>query len=216
MSHPHRAPKRRPALPAVLSIMLLAAAAVPALAENQAFRIDPEHTQIGFKVKHFFSKVPGRFNTFEGSAQLDPADLSKGSVSITIDAASIDTNDAARDKHLRSDAFFAVETYPKITFTSTRVVPAGPDKLKIEGNLTIRGVTRPVTLDVDVLGFGPGYGGLRGGFEARATINRQDFGVKWNDVVEGGGLVLGNDVEILLNVEVLHPKEKKPAAAKGR
>ncbi|HEU4403374.1 MAG TPA: YceI family protein, partial [Candidatus Polarisedimenticolia bacterium] len=178
-------------------------------AAADTYTIDPEHTNIGFKVKHFFSKVPGRFNKFEGTMTLDQADLSKATVNVSIDAASIDTNEPARDKHLRSDAFFDVEKNPKITFQSTKVRPAGPNKLQIDGNLSIRGVTKPVTLDVDVLGFGPdAWGGYRGGFEAHTQINRLDYGVSWNDVVEGGGYILGNDVEITLNIEAVKQKPK--------
>ncbi len=201
---------RRGAITAAAAAIALAASA-PAQAAMETFRIDPEHTNIGFKVRHFFSKVPGRFNKFEGQIRLDRENLAKGSsVEITIDAASIDTNDEKRDQHLRSADFFDVANHPKLTFKSTKVRQAGDNKLKVDGNLTIRGVTRPVTLDVDVLGFGKGYG-FRGGFEANTTINRKDFGVAWNDIVEGGGYVLGNDVEIVLNVEAVRLQQKAGA-----
>jgi polyisoprenoid-binding protein YceI len=194
------------------AIAILSVASTPAQAQMEAYRIDAEHTNIGFKVRHLFSKVPGRFNKFEGQIRLDREDLTKGSVEITIDAASIDTNEPARDKHLRSDAFFDVENHPKMTFKSTKVREDGEDRLKIDGNLTIRGVTKPVILDVDVLGFGKGYG-FRAGFEARTRINRKDFGVSWNDVVEGGGYILGDDVDIVLNVEAVRLKKEKTASA---
>ncbi len=201
---------RRGAITAAAAAIALAASA-PAQAAMETFRIDPEHTNIGFKVRHFFSKVPGRFNKFEGQIRLDRENLAKGSsVEITIDAASIDTNDEKRDQHLRSADFFDVANHPKLTFKSTKVRQVGENKLKVDGNLTIRGVTRPVTLDVDVLGFGKGYG-FRGGFEANTTINRKDFGVAWNDIVEGGGYVLGNDVEIVLNVEAVRLQQKAGA-----
>ena len=195
---------RRSATAVLLSLALIALAEArssQALAVTETYKIDPEHTNVGFRIRHFFSKVPGRFNKFEGVITLDREELSKGSVEITIDAASIDTNEAARDKHLRSADFFDVEKHPTITFKSIRVSKASENRLKVEGNLTIRGVTKPVTLDVDVLGFGKGYG-FRGAFEARTTIDRQDFGVSWNDIVEGAG-VLGNDVEIALDVEAV-------------
>lgn len=191
---------------ALAAVALLSVAPTPALAETETYRIDPEHTSIGFKIRHFFSKVPGRFNTFEGQIVLDRENLTKGSsVEITIDTASIDTNEPSRDKHLRSDAFFDVENHPKMTFKSKRVKSAGENKLKIEGDLTIRGITKRVTLDVDVLGFGKGYG-FRGGFEARTTIDRQDFNVSWNDIIEGAG-VLGDDVEIVMNIEAVRLKK---------
>jgi polyisoprenoid-binding protein YceI len=206
-------------LTAALSALALCAApgaaTIPAFGATETYRIDPEHTNVGFRIRHFFSKVPGRFNTFEGTITLDRQDLSKGSVEITIDASSIDTNEPARDKHLRSADFFDAEKHPKIAFRSTEVKKVADNRLKVSGNLTIRGVTKPVTLDVEVLGFGPGYG-FRGAFEARTTINRQDFGVAWNDVVEGGGAVLGNEVEILINLEAVRQSPKPAAAAPGR
>lgn len=196
---------------ALVLAALLPASAVFAAPEN--YTIDPEHSAVGFTIRHLFSKVPGRFTKFEGTLILDRDDFTKSSVQVSIDAASIDTNEPARDKHLRSDAFFDVEKNHTLTFQSTKVRSMAPNKLQIDGNLTIRGTTKPVTLDADILGFGPGYGGgFRGGFEARTKINRQDFGVAWNDVVEGGGYVLGNDVDITLNVEAakVQPKPADP------
>jgi polyisoprenoid-binding protein YceI len=195
---------------ALVAAALLAPAR--ALAATESYTIDPNHSAVGFKIRHLFSRVPGRFTKFEGTIRLDQADLSKGSVQFTIQAASIDTDEPARDKHLRSDAFFDVENHPKITFQSTRVKNAAPNKLQVDGNLTIRGTTKPVTLDVDVLGFGPGLGAYRAGFEARTRINRQDFGVKWNDIVEGGGYVLGDDVDITINIEAARDKPKAAGA----
>lgn len=187
------------------------AVALPSMAGIEDYDIDKEHTSIGFKIRHFISKVPGQFNSFEGTISLDPDDLTKGSVSVTIDAASIDTNEPARDRHLRSDAFFDVENHPKITFVSRSIRSTGQDKLAIEGDLTIRGITKRVTLDVDALGFGEIYGVKRAAFEARATIDRQDFKVSWNDFVEGGGAILGDEVTIIINLEAKLRKEK-PAA----
>ncbi len=210
--------------PAPLLIAALAVASVsfalpaPTPAVMETYKIDAEHTNIGFRVSHLvFTKVPGRFNKFEGTLMLDRADLVKGSVGLTIDAASIDTNEPARDKHLKSDAFFDVEKFPKITFQSTRVKQVGRNKLQVEGKLTIRDVTKPVTLDVDVLGFGSdGYGAYRAAFEAHTKIDRQDFGVSWNDVVEGGGLMVGNEVEINLSIEAIRQKAAQPGAKSGR
>ncbi len=188
------------------AVALLSVAPTPALAETETYRIDAEHTNIGFKIRHFFAKVQGRFNTFEGQIVLDRDNLTKGStVEIVIDTASIDTNDDSRDKHLRSPDFFDAENHPKMTFKSKKVRSAGKNKLKVEGDLTIRGITKPVTLEVDVLGFGKGYG-FRGGFEVSTTIDRMDFKVSWNDIVEGAG-VLGDDVEILMNIEAVRLKK---------
>lgn len=210
------------AAPSVTALVLVAALAVapsPALAAMETYKLDLEHTSIGFKVSHLvFSKVPGRFNKFEGAIVLDPGDLTKGLVNVTIDAASIDTNLPARDRHLRSEAFFDVEKYPTVTFESTRVKKAGEKKLQVEGNLTMHGITKPVTLDVDVIGFGPdGYGVYRAGFEAHTRINRQDFDVSWNDLVEGGGAMVGDDVDIVLSIEAMRQKQPQaPEEKKGK
>ena len=205
--------RARRAAGAILVGLFFPASALLAAPEN--YKIDPEHSAVGFTIRHLFSNVPGRFTKFEGKMVIDRDDFTKSSVDVSIDAASIDTNEPARDKHLRSDAFFDVEKNPKLTFKSTKVRVVSKDKLQIDGNLTIRGTTKPVTLDADVLGFGPGYGGgFRGGFEARTKINRQDYGVAWNDVVEGGGYVLGNDVNITLNVDAAKDQPKPPDAGK--
>jgi polyisoprenoid-binding protein YceI len=191
----------------------LALTATPALAAPETYTIDPAHSAIGFSIRHLFSRVPGRFTKFEGKIVLDREDWSKSTVQASIDAASVDTNEPARDKHLRSDAFFDVAKNPKISFQSTVVKQVAANKLQVSGNLTIRGTTKPAILDVDALGFGPAYGGgYRGGFEAHTKVNRQDYGVAWNDVVEGGGAVLGDEVDITINVEAVK-EEPKPAAS---
>ena len=203
------------ALPALILVAAgLLPAATPAFAAPETYLIDPAHSGVGFSVRHLFSRVPGRYTKFEGKIVVDRDDYSKSSVEVSIDATSIDTNEPSRDKHLKSPDFFDVAKHPKLTFKSTKVKQSGPNKLSVEGDLTIRGTTKTVTLDVDVLGFGPGYGGgLRGGFEGRTRINRQDFGVAWNDIIEGGGAVLGEDVDISLNVEAAKEKPAQPAAS---
>lgn len=184
----------------VLALML-GFLATPSQAAQVKYDLDVEHTSVGFKVRHFFSKVPGRFDTFSGVLMIDEENLVNSSLTVEIEASSINTNEEARDRHLRSDAFFDVENHPTITFVSTAVRKQGEGKLTMDGNLTIRGITKKVTLDVEVLGFGELYNRRRGAFEASTTINRKDFNVSWNDFVEGGGAVLGEDVEIELNVE---------------
>lgn len=205
-------------------VTFVAAAAVAALATFAAapralaadtYVLDPNHTTVGFTVRHFFTKVPGKFTKFEGTIQYDSADLSKSTVTVTIETASIDTEVADRDKHLRSADFFDAEKNPKITFVSSKVKPMGANKAQIEGTLTIRGVTKTVTLDVDLLGSGPdAWGGYRAGFEAHTKINRMDYGVAWNRVVEGGGSVLGDDVDINLSIEAIRQAPKPPEPAK--
>ncbi len=192
----------------VAAALLALAPPSPARAEAASYLVDPEHTAGNFSIRHFFSRVPGRFTRFEGAVVADPQNLTAGSVTFSIDASSIDTNEAARDRHLRSDAFFDVENHPRITFVSRKVSRAGEGKLKVEGDLTIRGITRRATLDVEVLGFGTLYGVDRAAFEVRTKINRHDFKVSWNDVVEGGGYILGDEVEIVINLQA---KKAKPA-----
>jgi polyisoprenoid-binding protein YceI len=202
---------------------MLAAAALgtivlvsPAGAAVETYKIDSGHSQVGFAIRHLFSKVPGKFNTYEGTISVDPKDLSKSAVEVSIDTASIDTGNKDRDGHLASPDFFDAAKFPKMTFRSTSVVPQGTNKATMKGELTMHGVTKPVTLEVDILGMGPGMGGrFVGGFEAKGKINRQDFGVAWNKVLEGGGSILGDEVDIVINIEAVRdkPKEEPPAAA---
>jgi polyisoprenoid-binding protein YceI len=206
---------RRLALPA-LGMMLLAASA---MADPEPFKIDPAHSNVGFSVRHFFSKVPGNFKTYEGTILMDPKDLSKTSVDVSIDASSIDTGNSDRDKHLQSPDFFDASKFPKITFKSTSVTPQGTSKATLKGDLTMHGVTKPVTLDAEVLGFSPDpWGNYRGGFEAKTKIKRSDFGISWNKVLEGGGTMLSDDVDITIDVEGVRqapPKEGAPAPKKN-
>jgi polyisoprenoid-binding protein YceI len=177
----------------------------------ETYKIDPGHSQVGFSIRHFFSKIPGKFNTYEGTIALDPQDLSKSVVEVSIDTASIDTGNKDRDSHLQSPDFFDAQKFPKMTFKSTSIVPQGTNKATMKGDLTMHGVTKPVTLDVEILGMGTGMGGRKtAGFEAKGKLNRQDFGVAWNKALEGGGAVLGDEVEIAINIE---GAGEKPAAA---
>jgi polyisoprenoid-binding protein YceI len=200
--------RRRPV--AVFALLALAAvAAAPAVLAADTYTIDVGHSNVGFTVRHFFSKVPGHFTKYEGTITYDAQDISKSTVNVSIDTASIDTNLPKRDDHLRSADFFDAEKNPKITFVSTKVSSTGKNKAQVDGTLTIRGVSKPVTLDVDILGSGPdAWGGKRIGLEARTKINRQDFGVSWNKVLEGGGTMLSDDVDIVLNVEGMVPPPK--------
>ena len=167
--------------------------------------IDPSHTQVGFAVRHMaVSKVRGRFTTFEGTLVIaeDPA---QSSVSVTIDATSIDTRDENRDNHLKTNDFFDVENHPSWTFTSTAVRYLGKGKLEVDGALTIRGTTRAVTLDASLEGVvRDPYGNRRVGFSASAEINRDDFGVSFGAVMEAGGLVVAKKVTIEIEVEAVH------------
>jgi polyisoprenoid-binding protein YceI len=198
----------------VLMLCLLPAAALMAAAEGpkvETYKVDPGHSNVGFSIRHFFSKVPGRFKTYDGTIALDPKDLSKGTVNVSIDTGSIDTGVEDRDQHLKSPDFFDAAKFPKMTFVSTEVLPKGTNHATVKGNLTLHGVTKPVTLEADVLGFSPDpWGGYRGSFEAKTTLKRSDFGISWNKAVEGGGLLLGEDVEVTLNIEAVREGPKTP------
>jgi polyisoprenoid-binding protein YceI len=173
-------------------------AAAPAAAAD--WRIDVTHSELSFRVRHLVSRVRGTFRDWEGSITADPANLAGGSVNVEIRTASIDTNHERRDNHLRSDDFFDVENHPTMTFRSTRVQTQG-ERIRVHGDLTIRGVTRPVVLEGSYLGSVPeANGGQRMAFEASTTVNRHDFGVSWNRAAEGGGVVLGDQVTIDLVV----------------
>ena len=166
------------------------------------YQIDSNHTTVGFKVRHLFSYVRGTFDTFEGSFDYVPDHPEQWQVAATIQADSIDTRVADRDKHLRSADFFDVGKYPAITFKSTSVTDATPTSAKLHGLLSIHGVEQPVVLDLAIHGEGhEGSMGLRSGFTAITTINRKTFGLTWNKVVESGQLLVGEDVEITLDIE---------------
>ena len=165
--------------------------------------IDPVHSDVSFSVRHMMvSKVRGRFGAFSGQL-VTGEDITGSTVSATIDATSIDTNNEQRDNHIRSADFFDVVNHPTWTFTSTGV-RADDGDLYLDGELTIKGVTRPVTLSLQVEGFGPdAFGGTRAGFSATTTINRNDFGVDISMPLDGGGVVVGDKVAITLEIEAV-------------
>jgi polyisoprenoid-binding protein YceI len=165
--------------------------------------IDPVHSEIGFSVRHLMvSKVKGTFKTFEGAINIAEDPL-QSSVTVTIDSASIDTRDEGRDNHLRSTDFFSVDEHGKFTFVSTSVRPSGSDYL-VTGDLTIKGVTKPVVLELEFNGVSPDpWGGTRAGFSASTEISRKDFGVDFNIPLEGGGVVVGEKVKINIEIEAV-------------
>ena len=163
--------------------------------------IDPSHSNVGFVARHaMVTKVRGAFNEFDGTAVVDP-DFARSRVNLVIQAASIDTRNDQRDEHLRSNDFFAMDTYPQITFASTAVAQTGPATLEITGDLTIKGVTRAVTVpfEFDGLAADP-FGNLRAGFEGSVAINRKDFRVTWNTALETGGVLVSD--KIVLEFEI--------------
>lgn len=198
-----------------LVVALSFASAVQAAPTTYA--IDTNHSHVGFSVRHFFSKVPGNFTKFTGSIVYDPAKPAEAKVNAEIDASSINTRNEKRDGHLKTEDFFWAEKHPTLTFESSKVTAAGEGKLKVEGNLTMRGVTKPVVLDVTYLGAGEtGNGESRAGFEAVTKVNRKDFGINWNRTLDQGGVMLGDDVEIRIDIEAVHKSEAKAEAAPAK
>lgn len=182
---------------------------VPALAFSATWTIDPEHSHIQFSVRHLMvSNVKGVFGKVQGTVDIDDKNITKSSVKVSIETESINTGVAKRDTHLRSADFFDVARFPTMTFVSKKVAQAGKDKLQVTGDLTIHGVTREVVLDVD----GPSaetkdpWGSIRRGASATTKINRKDFGLNWNKALETGGVVVGDEVTINLEVELIKAK----------
>ena len=166
--------------------------------------VDQSHSTIGFAVKHMMvSKVKGQFDSYTADIEAaDLSDLTTAKIAVSIDTASINTNSADRDTHLKSADFFDVENYPTITFNSTSVIDDG-DEYKVTGDLTIKGITKPVTLEVEYGGKGTNPWGVEVyGFEGETKINREDFGLTWNTVLETGGVLVGKDIKIQLELEI--------------
>jgi len=165
--------------------------------------VDKAHSTVTFKIKHLMSKVTGSFGDFDGTITTDFANLGASGVTFTIQAASIDTANADRDKHLRSPDFFDVEKFPTITFTSSKITKTGDDSFDVTGILTMHGVSKEITLPVTFLGAGQDpWGNTKAGFEVETRLARQDYGIVWNKGLETGGFLLGNEVEIAINLEV--------------
>lgn len=169
------------------------------------YTIDPTHSRIGFVARHaMITKVRGSFNAFSGSGHFDPADPSAISLSLTITAESIDTRNADRDNHLRSNDFLDMATYPEITFTSTQVEANGDEGYRVTGDLTLKGVTKPVTVDFELTGtVTDPFGNERLGFEGTTTINRKDWGVNFNAPLEAGGVLIGEKVTLEFEVSAI-------------
>jgi len=185
---------------------LAAVLSLPAGAATSEWKIDPQHSSAQFSVRHLaISTVRGAFSKVNGTLELDDNDITKSTVDVTIDVSTVDTREPDRDKDLRSDKFFDVAHYPSITFKSRKVQQIAPGKLKVTGDLTIRGTTKEVVLDVE----GPTapvkdpWGNVRAAVSSTTRLNRQDFGVKWNATLDNGGVVVGDDVNITIDVEMI-------------
>lgn len=169
------------------------------------YTIDAAHSRVGFVARHaMVAKVRGSFNDFEGTIHLDGEEPAKSQARITIQARSIDTRNAQRDEHLRSNDFLDMDNHPEITFVSTGVEAADGDTFRLTGDLTIRGVTKPVTMDLEFLGSATDpMGNFRAGFEGSTQVNRKDFGVSWNAVLEGGGVMVSEKVTLEIEVSAI-------------
>ncbi len=179
-----------------------------------SWQIDPAHSHVGFSVRHMMiSKVRGQFERFSGTVELDEDDVTRSSVEVQIEAASINTRDAQRDAHLRSADFLNAEQYPYLIFKSKRVEQIDATHGRIIGDLTIRDVTREVVLDVEYAGQSKSpWGTISAGFNAQTKINRKDWGLTWNVALETGGVLVGEDVTINIEIELVKQPEEVAAA----
>jgi polyisoprenoid-binding protein YceI len=169
---------------------------------TRTYAVDKAHSEALFQVRHLVTKVRGGFDDFDGVIEFDEAAPERSSVTFTVQAASIDTNNADRDAHLRSEDFFFVEKHPTITFASTSIAASGGSAYTVTGDLTIRGVTRRIALPVTFLGKAKDpWGNEKLGFETEITINRKDFGLTWNAALEAGGFLVGDEVKISVSIQ---------------
>mgnify|MGYP001172704074 CR=1 FL=1 len=184
----------------------LAATASLAAAAPTTWKIDPAHTEVGFEVRHFFSKVHGVFHDVDGTIVFDEADPAATRIDAIVKVASVDTGNEKRDGHLKSADFFNAEKDSTLAFKSSKTVKAGKNKFKITGDLTMRGVTKTVTFDAEFIGssavsVGGQSWGSKAGFSATTVVNRKDFGINWNKTLDTGGVMVDDNVTIVLNVE---------------
>ena len=170
----------------------------------ETFTIDPDHSEVGFSVRHLLSRTRGRFSRFEGKVELDRDRPEASHVSFEVEAASIDTRQPDRDTHIRSADFFDVEHHPLVRFESTGIQPLGGDRYAVEGDLQLRGITKRMTLEVRYLGVARDpWGGERAGFAIEVTLNRKEFGMVWNVALDNGGFILGDEVALTIDLETV-------------
>lgn len=190
----------------------LFALALPFAAVAADFDIDPAHSSVTFKIRHLVSKTAGHFEKFTGTLSYEPGKPETWQANAVIDTASINTNNKKRDDHLKGPDFFDVKKFPKMTFKSTKVSDVDDNEAKLHGDLTLHGVTKPVVLDIEFTGAGTDpWGTQKIGFTGKTKVNRKDFGIEWNKTLDAGGLMLGEEVEIVLEIEA---DQKKDATAK--
>jgi polyisoprenoid-binding protein YceI len=195
----------------VIALTLVGAAV---LAQPKTWKVDQSHSNLLFTVDHMVvSEVTGYFKVFDGTVTASKPDWSDAQIEFTVDVNSINTDNERRDNHLRSDDFFDAANHPKATFKATGMKKVGANEYRLSGNLTIRGITKPVTWNVKFKGTTKDpWGNMRAGFVAETTINRFDFGLKWNNMLETGGLVVGKDVRVRVNLELI---QSNPDGSKG-
>jgi len=197
-------------LSVTVAVLALAFTTGVASAATETLNLDPSHTRVGFSVRHFFTPVRGEFKNVRGTIALDQSNLKESKVEVEIETASINTNNEKRDNHLRSADFFDAEKNPKITFVS-KSIDVKDNKGTMTGDLTMHGVTKPVTLAVEVGGIGKMGQGTIAGFTASGKVDRKDYGLTWNRTLDQGGTMLGDDVTLEITVEAKTPPAPKPA-----
>ena len=194
----------------VVAALLVCSLSLWAQSTAGTYQVDPVHSSVEFKVRHMVSKVSGRFTDFSGTVVGDPAKPAAASVTFTIKAGSIDTKIPDRDKHLKSQDFFDVEKFPEITFKSTKITAKGGDKYEVAGTFTMHGVTKDVVLPVAFGGVAKDpWGKERAGFSLQLTLNRKDYGISWNKILDQGGTLVGDDVEISVDLEAVRQEQEK-------
>jgi len=193
--------------PIVLALTLAASAAF----SQDVYNVDKVHSEVTFRVRHFVTKVSGRFDDFSGTISMVPGKPGASSVEFAIKTASINTSNPSRDTHLKSADFFDAEKNPEITFKSTRIVPASAGTFNVTGIFTMHGTAKEITVPVDFAGTVTDQRGTeKAGFSLTTKLNRKDYGIVWNQTLDSGGMMLGDDVEITVNIEA---NKKKPAPA---
>lgn len=193
--------------PIVLALTLAASAAF----SQDVYNVDKTHSEVTFRVRHFVSKVSGRFDDFSGTISIVPGKPAASSVEFAIKTASINTANPARDNHLKSADFFDAEKHPEITFKSTKIVPVDADTFNVTGIFTMHGTARELTIPVDFGGTVTDQRGTeKAGFGLTTKLNRKDYGIVWNQTLDSGGMMLGDEVEITVNIEA---NKRKPAPA---
>ena len=188
---------------------IVAVTAVGVAAQAEVYEIDPSHSTVGFKIRHLaISSVPGRFADFSGTIEFDPKQIDKSHADASIAIKSINTDNNKRDDHLRGADFFDEAKHPAITFKTTKVEPVSESTFKATGDLSMHGVTKPVTLDVEYTGSATDpWGNKRIGFAATTSLSRKDFGITWNKALDAGGVVLGDEVKVTLEIEGIEKKK---------